>query len=190
MSCWKLLQEHTHGDVPWVCSAKADAGWESSGTYCQSQDTASFISTSLQDLETSARSCYSGNLCSTSLQWQCAQTPQWHLQAEWLGRIRAHQRVTDLMAEISFSFILSGAGIQVGQACSMLSNSLVSPGIAFMSIKADLAVESFSTSLINTSSSRHSRSALCWTGYPSHHTSSALLSLKHSDSASGWQLGI
>lgn len=92
----------------------------------------------------------SGNLCKKLLLRKpvlnftaitvCTKT-QWHLQAEWLGRIRAHQRVTDLMAETSFSFIPSGAGIQVGQACSMLPNSLVSPGTAFMSIKADLAAE-------------------------------------------------
>lgn len=40
-----------------------------------------------------------------------------------------------------------------GQACSTLPGSSVTHGTSFISVKANLAVESFATSLINTPSS-------------------------------------
>lgn len=58
-------------------------------------------------------------------------------------------------------FIRSGAGIRAGQACSGLPGSAVSHGTPFISVKANLAAESFATPLINTPSSWRRGSAPC-----------------------------
>lgn len=81
----------------------------------------------------------SGELCKKLLLRKPALRP---------GRVRAHQRVTQFRAQKLDLFTHSRAGIRAVQTCSKLPRSSVSHGASFISVKANLAVESFATSLI------------------------------------------
>lgn len=124
-----------------------------------------------------------GGLQEASPQWQHAQSPQClprRMAREGQGSLK-HRTALILLCtvEVGYEQDRPAAGCPAAQS------------VIFISAKANLAVETYVMPLINTPNSWHSRSAPCQPRCLSHRTTtaiSAVLTLRHSDSALGWRL--